>query len=119
MLATFLRLSFLARLHGLFFAVVNYDALRVAAKLSFVEQTGLARAYVSKLQKAQRAAEKALNMSASSALLARRVAVEITSLLVSDTRHTAPSDFERVCMPWRASFAAPDRLQEAILLASI
>ena len=47
-----------------FFAVVNYDALRVAAKHSFVEQTGLARAYVSKLQKAQRAAEKALDMSA-------------------------------------------------------
>jgi hypothetical protein len=63
-LATFLRLSFLARLHGLFLAVVNYDALRVAAKHSFVEQTGLARAYVSKLQKAQRAAEKALDMSA-------------------------------------------------------
>ena len=44
------------------FAVVNYDSLRAAAKTSFAEQIVLTRHYVSKLQKAQRAAEKALDM---------------------------------------------------------
>merc|ERR1711920_864118 len=42
--------------------VVSYDALRASAKTSFAEQTSLARTYVSKLQNAQRAAEKALDM---------------------------------------------------------
>ena len=45
-------------------AVVSYDALRASAKASFAEQSSLARAYVGKLQNAQRAAEKALDMSA-------------------------------------------------------
>ena len=43
-------------------AVVNYDSLRASAKTSFVEQAGLVRTYVGKLQSAQRAAEKALDM---------------------------------------------------------
>merc|ERR1712176_608667 len=42
--------------------VVSYDALRASAKASFAEQSSLARAYVGKLQNAQRAAEKALDM---------------------------------------------------------
>ena len=46
------------------FAVVSYDALRASAKTSLAEQASLARTYVSKLQKAQRAAEKALDMCA-------------------------------------------------------
>ena len=49
-------------------AVVSYDALRASAKISFAEQASLARTYVSKLQKAQRAAEKALDMFACLAL---------------------------------------------------
>ena len=44
-------------------AVVNYDALRAEAKQSFASQIVAARAYVSKLQKAQRAGERALDMS--------------------------------------------------------
>lgn len=44
------------------FAVVNYDSFRAAAKTSFAEQIELTRHYVSKMQKAQRAAEKALDM---------------------------------------------------------
>jgi hypothetical protein len=43
-------------------AVVNYDALRAEAKQSFAGQIGLVRSYVGKLQKAQRAGEKALDM---------------------------------------------------------
>merc|ERR1712013_790435 len=42
--------------------VVNYDVLRKEAKQSFEERTLLVRAYVGKLQKAQRAAEKALDL---------------------------------------------------------
>ena len=45
-----------------FVAVVNYDALRAEAKQSFAAQIGVVRGYVGKLQKAQRAAEKALDM---------------------------------------------------------
>ena len=43
-------------------AVVNYDDLRLRAKASFAKQIEQARGYVSKLQKAQRAGEQALDM---------------------------------------------------------
>lgn len=43
--------------------VVSYESLRTSAKTSLAEQAGLARMYVGKLQTAQRAAEKALDMS--------------------------------------------------------
>lgn len=42
--------------------VVSYESLRTSAKTSFAEQAGVARMYVGKLQTAQRAAEKALDM---------------------------------------------------------
>ena len=41
---------------------MNYDALRAGAKDSFADEIGEVRAYVSKLQTAQRAGEKALDM---------------------------------------------------------
>ena len=42
--------------------VVNYDVLRATAKDSFADEIGEVRGYVSKLQKAQRAGEQALDM---------------------------------------------------------
>ena len=41
---------------------MDYDALRAAAKAAVPDEIGEVRAYVSKLQKAQRAGEKALDM---------------------------------------------------------
>lgn len=43
-------------------AVVNYDGARSRAKASFATQIEEARGYVSRLQKAQRAGEQALDM---------------------------------------------------------
>ena len=43
-------------------SVVNYDVVRAGAKNAFTEEINEVRAYVSKLQKAQRAGEKALDM---------------------------------------------------------
>ena len=41
---------------------MSYDSLRMAAKASLAKQIGWARSYIGKLQKAQRAGEKALDM---------------------------------------------------------
>ena len=41
---------------------MNYDVARAAAKEAIPDEIGEVRAYVSKLQKAQRAGEKALDM---------------------------------------------------------
>ena len=41
---------------------MNYDVLRAGADNSFADEIGEVRAYVSKLQTAQRAGEKALDM---------------------------------------------------------
>lgn len=41
---------------------MNYDGLRAAAKNAIPDDIGEMRAYISKLQKAQRAGEKALDM---------------------------------------------------------
>ena len=54
-------------------AVVSYDSLRASAKTSFAEQAGLVRTYVSKLQNAQRAAEKALDMFVCLVLCFRKI----------------------------------------------
>ena len=42
--------------------MINYDRLRESAKDSLANEVGEVRAYVSKLQKAQRAGEEALDM---------------------------------------------------------
>ena len=47
---------------ALCFPVVSFDELRAEAKQSFAAEIGVVRSYVGKLQKAQRAAEKALDM---------------------------------------------------------
>ena len=41
---------------------MNYDVLRATVKAAIPDEIGEVRAYVSKLQKAQRAGEKALDM---------------------------------------------------------
>ena len=50
------------RLHGLCFAVVDYAATRSAVDNDMSAAVQVARTYVSKLQKAQLAAEQALDM---------------------------------------------------------